>query len=426
MTIRMSNHSRHLAVGAILAAISITVAGCAAPEKTGGPVKLRMAVQTEVAAAFQTITDKYAGEHPDVSFQIDKVPVTKYGEVLRTQLLGGNAPDIFLVSGGSGLPESLIPFAKSGYLDPLTATSTAALISDSARPLFNLDGKIYGQPLDLQPWVNIVNDAAFAKAGLKPATDLDGILQNCAAASAAGKSLINLAGAAPTNLANAAVQIAASRVYAAEPDWNARRAAGDVTFAGDKGWKRTLQTIVALRDARCFQDGVEAGTPADIAKQVSSGSSVGFLSVGSTIGAIAGLNPAVTFSAEVFPGDDARETRMFLSPTSALAINAKASDATAAAAVTFLEWLAEPTNSDAYAALTGNISITATAHTKLPAHYAALAPFMADAALTQPVASAFWPNSEVYTALGTGVQGLLTGQLKAEQVLASMDTAWDR
>jgi len=426
--IAMTAHSRYLFAGAILVTTALAATGCSGSTEpdSSGPVELRMAVQAEVAGSFTATTAKYTEAHPDVTFQIDEVPVTTYGEVLRTQLLGGNAPDLFQVSGGSGLPESLIPFAEAGYLVPLTGTPAEELISDSARPLFEADGKVYAQPLDLQPWVNIVNDDAFAQAGLTSATDLADVLSNCEAASASGKSLFNLAGSAVTNLANAAVQIAASRVYVDEPDWNARRTAGEVTFAGDEGWERTLETIVELHDAGCLQPGVEAGTPADIAKQVSSGSSVGFLSVGSTIGQIAGLNPAVTFSAQVFPGDESEDTRLSLSATGALAVNSAADSAAQAAALGFLAWLAEPVNSDAYAQLSGNISITATADSELPKQYAALAPYIADPELNEPVASAFWPNSEVYTSLGTGIQGLLTGQTTVEAVLETMDAAWDR
>ena len=36
-----------------------------------------------------------------------------------------------------------------------------------------------------------------------------------------------------------------------------------------------------------------------------------------------------------------------------------------------------------------------------------------------------WTNPEVYNALGTGVTGLLTGQTTVEDVLKSMDAAWD-
>jgi raffinose/stachyose/melibiose transport system substrate-binding protein len=37
-----------------------------------------------------------------------------------------------------------------------------------------------------------------------------------------------------------------------------------------------------------------------------------------------------------------------------------------------------------------------------------------------------WPNPAVYDALGTGVQGLLTGQKTIDDVLSAMDTAWDQ
>ena len=35
-----------------------------------------------------------------------------------------------------------------------------------------------------------------------------------------------------------------------------------------------------------------------------------------------------------------------------------------------------------------------------------------------------WPNGKVYTDLGNGVQGLLTGQTTVKQVLQQMDSDW--
>jgi raffinose/stachyose/melibiose transport system substrate-binding protein len=35
-----------------------------------------------------------------------------------------------------------------------------------------------------------------------------------------------------------------------------------------------------------------------------------------------------------------------------------------------------------------------------------------------------WPNGEVYTVLGSGVTGLLTGQKTINDVLTAMDQAW--
>jgi len=35
-----------------------------------------------------------------------------------------------------------------------------------------------------------------------------------------------------------------------------------------------------------------------------------------------------------------------------------------------------------------------------------------------------WANGKIYTDLGTGVQGLLTGQTTAQQVLQQMDSDW--
>ena len=47
-------------------------------------------------------------------------------------------------------------------------------------------------------------------------------------------------------------------MYGADPDWDAQRTAGKVKFATTPGWTTTLNSIVQLYKAGCFQPGAQS------------------------------------------------------------------------------------------------------------------------------------------------------------------------
>ncbi len=78
----------------------------------------------------------------------------------------------------------------------------------------------------------------------------------------------------PPNPGLMTMAISATRVYAETPDWNQQRADGDVTFADDEGWQDTLQTVVDMNEAGCFQEGVAGGGFDAITQGIAQGTSL--------------------------------------------------------------------------------------------------------------------------------------------------------
>src|SRR5690606_12687737 len=112
---------------------------------------------------------------------------------------------------------------------------------------------------------------------------------------------------------------------------------------------------VDLYNAGCFQVGAEGGVIADNVPAVASGNAVGAFGPGGLTGDLKRLNPDNDYVATAFPGPKA--TRIFASPTNLLAVSATSSPEVQAAALAFLEWMAEPANADKAAELSGNISV---------------------------------------------------------------------
>src|SRR6478735_6376140 len=408
------------------ASTSSAAGGSGSAAASGEAVTITLGTQTAQGGEgpYRPVVAEFEKANPNITVNLVETPTDSYAQVLRTQLQAGNAPDVFYGQPGAGNPNAILPSGEAGYLTPLTESWATDAIPAGSESLFTLDGKTYGIPVDLAPVSMIANLTAYKELGIEPATTLDEAYQQCATAKAAGKSLYMIAGAGPPNLGLFASQVAASLVYGADPDWNTKRANKEVTFADSQEWQATLQQVIDYKDKGCFPDGVEGAGFPELTNAITSGSSLGIFAPSGAVVDSKAAAPTQEFGAYVLPAATVADTRSILSTTNGLAVNAGSPNQEAA--LKLLEFFTEPTSQDLFAKSSGNVSLAATSSTGVPDDLAGLGDFLTDESKHVPLPNLFWPNGGVYDALGTGVQGLLTGQATPEVVLEAMDAAWDQ
>jgi raffinose/stachyose/melibiose transport system substrate-binding protein len=368
------------------------------------------------------MAEKYT-EETGVEIEQQGLPPDSYGLTLTTQLQGGNAPDVFVVAPGSGQPQSVLPLADAGYLEPL-GDEAAALIPEGNESQFQVDGETYAQPTDLIPVGMVWNVKAAEEAGVEPPEDIDALLEACETLSGEGKSFFAIAGSVPPNPGLMTMAISATRVYAGTPDWNQQRAAGDVTFAEDEGWQEALQTVVDLNEAGCFQPGAAGGGFDAITQGITQGTSLSAFVPGGAATELMNATPGLELNVQPFPPASGGDPFILASSNYALSISADADDATKQAANDFLTWLAEPDNAAAFVEASGGVSITGPDENLNPV-FEPMADLLTEGSyVTLP--NAEWPNPGVYDALAAGAQGLVGGQGDIGTVLEAMDRAWDQ
>lgn len=431
----MSQHS-HTALrrGAIIAIPvigALLLAGCSGSggdsgdSGDGGPVEFSFtfATSNNLESPYETLAKAYMDANDDVTITTNPTPNDKYGETIRTQFQAGNAADVVQTTPGSGDARALIPLAEAGFLEPLGETATS-LVPQGSETLFEIDGEIYGQPMDFTIAAVVASMGTAGMNGLTEwPTSEDELYDACSALAGEGKSLLVIAGAAPPNAGLTAQGIAATRVYAETPDWNEQRAAGDVTFADSEGWADTLQTIIDLNDGGCFQAGAEGGGFDAITNGLSQGGSVGsFIPSGSAVEIATAAPPEADFKVQPFPPADGGDPYIIASSNYTISINAASEKKEAAA--DFVEWLATPEAQEIYYEASGLLPISNYQDLDLSETiYSPVVDLLAEGSYT-PLPNNIWPNPAVYEALSVGVQGLLTGQKTVDQVLQDMDAAW--
>ena len=407
---------------------ALVLAGCSGSSAgdSGGDADsftFTFATSNNLESPYETLAKEYMAANPGVTITSNPTPNDKYGETIRTQLQAGNASDVIITAPGAGDARGLIPLAQAGFFEPLGDTATS-LVPTGSDTLFEIDGKTYGQPLDFTIGAVV---ASMGTAGMNGVdswpTTMDDFYAECAKLAGDGKSMLALAGAAAPNAGLTAQGIAATRVYASDPEFNTERAEGKTTFAESKGWADTLQTIVDLKDKGCFQPGAEGGGFDAITNGLAQGTSVGsFIPSGSAVEIAAAAPPEADFKVQPFPAEAGGKPFVLASSNYAASINAKSQKKDAAKK--FLEWLATPDAQEKFYEASGLLPISEYKNLDLSnTIYSEVVDDISNGSYTT-LPSNVWPNPAVYDALSTGVQGLLTGQSSIDQVLQNMDSAW--
>ncbi|MDM5339544.1 ABC transporter substrate-binding protein [Fictibacillus enclensis] len=117
--------------------------------------------KVEIADQLKALTDQYTKEHPNVTFNIETVGGgADGGAALKAKFASNKAPDIF---------------TSSGYQDAVTWKDKLEDLSDqpwvknaypNALKPMTLDGKVLGQPVNLEGYGFAYNKDLFKKAGI--------------------------------------------------------------------------------------------------------------------------------------------------------------------------------------------------------------------------------------------------------------------
>ena len=177
---------KKMLVLAILSCFMLLFVGCNSNSSSSDGEKEEVTLniyqfKVEIAEDLQKLADEYTALHPHVKFNIQTVGGgADYGAALRAQFASGNAPDIF---NNGGYTEAEVWLE---HLEDLSDQPWVENVFDSAKEPMTIDGKIYGQPLNLEGYGFIYNKDLFEQAGItelpKTLNELEAVAQKLEAA----------------------------------------------------------------------------------------------------------------------------------------------------------------------------------------------------------------------------------------------------
>ncbi len=411
--------------------VGVLLAGCAGSADTGDSggeepqtITFAYSIAADAQDWYEKLAEDYMDSHPGVTIEIQKYGLDSYPTLLNTQLNAGNGPDVFYSLSGTGQNPSVGPLADAGLVLPLDSEVLEESLPEAVQAGWVFDGTFYGVPTSVQVNGLVVNSPLAEENGIDwtAETTTEALAAQCGDAADAGIAVLGLAGAVPTAPAITALGFAASTVYGPEPDWNEQRAAGETTFAESDGWKDALQAIQELYDAGCMQPGAEGAGFDALTNGVAGGTMLGFAAPSSANVTLANASGgALQMAVLPMPAPEGVETKLVLTSTDGIAGNAKTKSPELVK--DFIQWSAEPEQAAMMAEIQGTLPLGGDTADLPEAYQSSQALLTSDG--TRPYPPVDWPNGAVFDALGTGVTGILTGQLTIEQVLDSMDAAWE-
>lgn len=364
----------------------------------------------------------FEAANPGVRVKLKKTAFLQYEDGLRRQLNAGQIPDVARVVVGYGGPVTALTLGAKGLLADLSDQPWVQDLPQSASFTTNVGDKTYAMPVDIGA-IGMIYDTALARRlGVTVPQTFSDTLALCRRLAGTDTKAFAMGAQEGSEMPGFAVwALAASSVYAADPDWGKQRLDDSVKFAGS-GWQKAIDGLQQMRAAGCWDSDAVGISQEAASGAVVTGRALFAVAPTVTLPLFLGANPRAALLIAPFPGsDEAAQQRVPASPVDGLVIPAKAPNADLAKA--FVAMYEQ--NRIRYSELDSSIPAIppASGRTRLPPYATPLAPFF-DGDKTTVIPDAQWPSPEVKTQYTTGLVQLLLGQRDGGQVLSAMDDAW--
>ncbi|MEV8454052.1 extracellular solute-binding protein [Streptomyces sp. NPDC052095] len=406
---------------AALAALPPTLTACST--SGGGSGKVRVVGVADQQKPVEELIARYREARPDSAFTTSFAPTDQVQTVVRTQLAGGNAPDVHVLYPGSGSAMSMVELARAGLLADLSDQPWTKEVPANFHPAYRYRGKTYLYSAGSSVIGAIHNKKAFARAGVEPPRTWDELLDVCAKLKAKGIVPIALGTQTPWVTQLITYALVPNAVYAKNPGFDADMASGRAHFRGS-GWADALGRYQELQRRGFFNENPNGTTYEQQTSMVASGRAAMAVQVSAVLASFrqAARDPQ---DLGMFPfpgGDDPGKLWIPAGIVVGLGVSARSRKD---GAKEFVEFLGKQENIDRWAQSVAAIPFKRGATTKTDPALDGFLPVI-DAGRAVPFMDQSWPNAEVQPAHFAAVQDLLAGKTDVDGALGQMDEAYGK
>ncbi|TCM51343.1 ABC transporter substrate-binding protein [Kribbella sp. VKM Ac-2568] len=405
-------------------AVAGTLAGCgggnSAGGSGGGPLKVIGAGSQE--AGLRKALDEYKKQNSSFDFNLSFSPADQLQTALRAQLAAGNAPDMHAVYPGNGSAMSMVQLSKANLLTDLSDQAWTQKIPTGFKGAYQQDGKTFIFSPGTSVLGAIYNKKAFAKAGVEVPTTWSELLTVCETLKKKGIVPLALGAQTPwvTQLINYA--LVPGTVYAKQPDFDDKMAAGSATFAGS-GWADAMNKYLELQKRGFFNDNPNGTTYEQATSMVGTGKAAMAVQVSAVLQAYRDAAPSPD-DLGMFPlpaTDTVADNWIPGGIVVGLAVSAKSKKADEARK--FIEFCGQPDMINTWAEAVACVPLYSEGEAKVDP---VLKPFLhyLSGNKAVPFMDQRWPNAEVQPTHFAVVQELLGGKTTVDGALKKMDEAY--
>ncbi|MGW1465013.1 ABC transporter substrate-binding protein [Streptomyces sp. NPDC002308] len=405
---------------AAAAALPPVLSGCSGGSGDG----LRIVGVTDQQQPVEELLKLYRRSRPGESFTTSFAPTEQMQTVVRTQLAGGNAPDVHAVYPGSGSAMSMVELARAGLLTDLSTQPWTANIPAAFGTAYRYEGHTYLYSAGSCLIGAIYNKKVFARAGVEPPSTWKELLAVCTRLRARGVVPIALGAQTPWVTQLISYALVPNAVYAHNARFDDDMAAGRTSFR-DSGWADALGRYQELQRKGFFNDNPNGTTFEQQTAMVATGKAA----MAVQVSAVLGVFREATGSPEdlamfPFPGGD-DPARLWIPAGIVVGLGVSVRAKRDPRAADFIAFLGKQENIDRWASAVFAIPFRRDASTAVDP---VLEPFLpiVDGGRAVPFMDQRWPNAEVQPAHFAAVQDLLSGETDVRGALGQMDDAYRR
>jgi raffinose/stachyose/melibiose transport system substrate-binding protein len=416
--------SRRVCVTAMVTTLAMSLSACGGSGSSSTDAgTLKITANITDRTAMKAVVAAFERENAHAKVAVTYADTDQLQSTLPTQLSSGTGPDVFTVWPGYGNPAALRTLESTGRLADLSSLDFARKIPADTQWVTQVVGSTYVVPANYSGIGAIYSRKAMRDIGGTAPQTWDELLQMCAKAKAKGMVLFSLGIETPwvTQLADYA--LAATTVYADQPDFATEVGGGRATFA-DSGWRQALEKYVELDEQGCFSSD-PLGTSYEMSIQdVAEGRAVGVIQVASSIAAITATAPELQLAMFALPAtNNPAQTRMPGAVSAAYGVNVDSDNKDLA--MKFAEFLGSDTGQNLYNQDSGTLPA-------IPGAGFSAQPVLKElvehqqAGTTVPFMDQLWPNPDVQQEHFTQIQELFAGRTDVDGVLAALDEVYQQ
>ncbi|MEU6578552.1 extracellular solute-binding protein [Streptomyces sp. NPDC046805] len=408
---------------AAAAALPSALAACGNGSGSGSGGGLRVVGVADEKAPLAALIAAYRKQHK-VDFSQTYAPTDQVQTQVRTQLGGGNAPDVHVLYPGNGSAMSMVQIAKAGLLADLSSQDWTKQIPKALDSAYRYEGKTYVYSAGSTVIGAIYNKKAFRKAGVEPPKTWAELLAVCARLKAKGIAPIALGAQTPWVTQLITYALVPSTVYAKDPAFDDKMASGQATFA-DSGWADAMKMYLELLDKGYFNDNPNGTTFEQQISMVATGKAAMAVQVSAVLSSFRQATKTPDdLGMFPFPGGD-NPTEQWLPAGVVVGLGVSARSKNAQAAKDFVEWLGRQENINKWSEAVVAVPVHRDASTKIDPLLESFLPVI-DANRAVPFMDQRWPNAEVQPAHFAAVQDLLAKKKDVKGALGMMDEAYQK
>lgn len=428
--------SRWIVTGAVALAMSmLSLTGCSTAEPTPpppsstesgspAPAPATLTVGTDDEGRLAPVAEAFEKANPGVTVDVVASGSQGYEEFMRTRINAGTAPDVIRIFPGSGGNTMTVgQLAEAGLLADLSAESWASQLNTAQKSLFtSADGAVVAVPLGATALAPVWNNAALAEIGAAIPTSYPDLLALCGTARDAGKVVFALGQKDLFVTQLTPYTMVATSIYGPDPAFAQRHLDGQQTFA-DSAWVTAFEQLIEMRDAGCFNDGVNGTSYDEAMKMMGAGDALAQVTFADLSVQQEAAGDGTTFTMTAWPTADGSDAYMAIADSYGFAVNAKAKEADLARK--FIAFIASAEGQNIFAEVMGGVPSlpndqfkpTSTIQEEVAAYIAA--------GRTGIWPDQMWPSPEIQQALFAGVQNLFNDADTPEGIAADMDKAFN-